>query len=467
MIDVILINPAYNNIIYKNAKIKVGVPVNPLLNLALLAAPIVEAGYKVRILDLNVEDNSDSFLKEEIKRGVPKFVGITFTTPLYSEAKRLAEVIKGIKPDTILIAGGAHATTFPKEIIRESAFDIVAVGEADFIMQDLLTKQDWGDIKGLVFKGDGNIVDTGRGGFVDNLDDLPLPAWNLYDLRKYNRLSLSNRRSPPGYLETSRGCPWGCVFCNKNIQGRKFRPKSPRRVADEIEYMLKFGFKEINILDDTFSTDLDRAKAICDEVINRGLKFPWHPVNGIRVDRTDKELFIKMKRAGCYKVSFGIESGNQGVLNNIDKKITLEQVRNAVRWAREVGFETFGYFMIGLPGETEDTIKDTIRFAKELKLDIAKFNITIPLPGTELFEEWDRLGLIKTKDWSKYNFYSPYYELYDHPTLSHKAISTYYKKAYRSFYFSPSYLIRRSLRGLRDGTLFRDIRLFFGTDWLN
>lgn len=467
MTDVILINPAYSNIIYKNAKIKVGVPVNPLLNLALLAKPVIEAGYKVKILDLNIGNNADSFLKEEIRREDPTFVGITFTTPLYSEAKRLGGIIKEIKPDTTLIAGGAHATTFPKEIVESSAFDMVAVGEADFIMRDLLVTENRKNIKGLVFKENGKIIDTGRAEYLDNLDNLPLPAWELYDLKKYNRISLSNRESPPGYLETSRGCPWGCVFCNKNIQGRKFRPKGVKRVVDEIEHMLTMGFKEINILDDTFSTDINRAKAICDEVINRSLKFPWHPLNGIRVDRVDKELFIKMKKSGCYKVSFGIESGNQNVLDAIDKRINLQQVRDAVRWAREVGFETFGYFMIALPGDTEETIEDTIRFAKELKLDMAKFNITIPLPGTKMFDDWDRLELIKTKDWSKYNFYAPYYELYNHPTLSREAISRYYRKAYWSFYFSPSYLIRRLIRDLHEGILFRDIYLFFKTDWID
>jgi radical SAM superfamily enzyme YgiQ (UPF0313 family) len=467
MADVILINPAYSSIIYKKAKIKAGVPVNPLLNLALLARPIIEAGYTVKILDLNVIDNFEQVLREDVKKNVPRFAGITFTTPLYQEAARLAGIIKEIRPDTYVIAGGAHATTFPLEVVRDSSFDMVAVGESDFVLRELLSVSRFKNVKGVVFKQNGNIVDTQRAELVHNLDQLPFPAWELYDLNKYKRLSLSNRMSPPGYLETSRGCPWGCVFCNKNIQGRKFRAKSPVRVVDEIEYMLKIGFREINILDDTFSTDLDRAKEICDKIINRGLKFLWHPLNGMRVDRVDKELFVKMKKSGCYKVSFGIESGNQGVLDRIDKGIELGQIRKAVSWARELGFETFGYFMLGLPGETERTIRDTINFAKELKLDIAKFNITIPLPGTRLFDEWDRLGLIKTKDWSKFNFYSPYYELYEHPTLTREGINKYYKKAYRSFYFSPSYLMRRFLRGIKEGILLRDIRLFFQTDWLS
>ena len=156
--------------------------------------------------------------------------------------------------------------------------------------------------------------------------------------------------------------------------------KTPERVVDEIEYMLKAGFKEINLIDDTFNADIVRAKLICEEIIKRGIKFPWHPNNGMRVDRVDRELFSLMKRSGCYTVSFGLESGNQTILNNINKGINLEQSEQAVRLAKLEGMETFGFFMLGLPGETEKTMQDTINFAKRLKLDVAKFNITIPLP---------------------------------------------------------------------------------------
>lgn len=467
MADVLLINTAYNKLIYKNAKIKSGVPVNPLLNLALLAAPVMQAGYSVRILDLNVEDEPDVYLEDAILKENPALAGITFTTPLYREAKRLAAYIKELRQDMILVAGGPHATTFPAEILKESAFDVVAVGEADFVMRDLLLNKDKKVVRGIVFKESGNILQTNTNEFLNNLDDLPFPQWDLYNLKKYMRPSLSNRMSPSGYIETSRGCPWGCVFCNKNIQGRKFRPKSPVRVVDEIQYMLKSGFNEINILDDAFSTDIDRAKIICDEIVARGLKFPWHPTNGIRVNCVDRELFLKMKKAGCYKVSFGIESGNQDVLNGIDKNINLEQVRKAVRWAKEIGLETFGYFMIGLPGDTEETIRETIRFAKELRLDFARFSITIPFPGTKLFEAWDSQGLIKTKDWNKYNCYSPRHELYNHPSLSHELLEKYYHKAHRKFYFSPSYLARRIIISLKDGVFFRDLRLFLKTNWFS
>ena len=466
MTDAILINPAYSRLIYTKAKIKTGVPINPVLNLAMLASLPLEKGFKVKILDMNVLEDPDQILRQAIIEESPRLVGITFTTPLFSEAKRIAGLIKKLNLNTTLVAGGPHATTFPEELLNESEFDIVAIGEADFAIKELLESSP-GDVEGVVFKKDGKIIRTPTRQVLENLDNLPFPAWGLYDLRKYNKPSLSCLKSPPGYLETSRGCPWGCIFCNKNIQGKKFRPKSAKRVVDEIEHMLKTGFREINFLDDTFSTDLDRAKLICVEIIKRGLKFPWHPLNGMRVDRVDQELLMLMKRSGCYKASFGIESGNEQVLKNINKGISLGQAERAVRWAKEIGLETFGYFMLGLPGETERTLQDTINFAKKLKLDIAKFNITIPLPGTEIFNVWDKLGAIKTRDWAKYNFYSPYEVIYNHPTLSHGVLERYYRKAYLSFYFSFLFLVRRLLGGIKRKTILRDIKLFFQTNWFN
>lgn len=467
MTDVILINPSYADVIYATAKIKVGVPFNPMLNLAMLAAPVLEKGFSVKILDLDKEENPDQSLADVLARERPAMVGITFTTPLYSAASRLATRVKELLPGVKVIAGGAHATTFPKEIVATSDFDATAIGEGDFIIRDLLMNKDWSGIQGLVYKKDGEVVQNGAAQYIENLDSLPFPAWQLYDLRRYTSPSLSTRVSPSGYLETSRGCPWGCVYCNKNIQGRKFRPKSVKRVVDEMEYMLRLGFKEIHILDDMFSTDIDRAKQICDEIVKRGMKFPWHPLNGLRVDRVDRELFRKMKAAGCYKVSFGIESGNQNVLDAIGKGITLEQARAAVGMAREIGFETFGFFMLGLPGDTEETMKDTIRFACELKLDFAKFNGMVPLPGTKIFDDWDKKGYLKTKDWDKYNFYTPYHELYDHPTLDQKTLNKYFRRAYFIYYFRPAYLWQRFRRSVKDGTLLRDFLLFMKTKWFS
>lgn len=464
--DVILITPPYRDIIYKHTKVKVGVPVNPLLNLALLAAVVTEAGFKVKILDLNVVNNPDIILKREISREVPRIVGITFTTPLYSEARRLAKIIKELSQHTLIIAGGPRVSVFPEDTLRDSLFDIAAIGEADFVIKDIL-ELPLEQVEGIIFKRGTTLIKNKERQQIQNLDLLPFPAWNLYNLRKYDRLSLSNQDAPPGYLETSRGCPGDCVFCYRIIQKKKFRPKSARRVVDEIEYMLKVGFREINILDDNFSTDLNRAKLICEEIIKRGIKFFWHSTNGIRVDTVDRELLFMMKKSGCYRVAFGIESGNQDVLDKINKGIKLSQAEQAVKLAKLEGLETFGFFVLGLPPDTEKTMRDTINFAKKLKLDLAQFTIVVPYPGTRIFKEWKEKGYIRTYDWIKYNFNSPYGQIYTHPNLSHNVLNKYFKKAYRSFYLDPLFIWRRFVKGIRKKVILKDIRFFLQTNWFN
>jgi radical SAM superfamily enzyme YgiQ (UPF0313 family) len=265
------------------------------------------------------------------------------------------------------------------------------------------------------------------------------------------------RRNPVAYMETSRGCYGACNFCN--ARRTKLRRKSVTRVLEEMKYILSLGFREIHLADDLFTADLKRVKQICEAIISSGLDVSWYPRAGIRVDHVDRELFVLMKRAGVWTVPFGIESGNEAILKRIGKNISLDQVRNAVRLAREAGLTTEGYFMLGHPDETEATIQETLRFSQSIGLDYAKFTFNTPLPGTPLFEEWDRAGLVKTKDWSKYNFHTPPMELYEHPNLSWKTLDKYYRRAMRSFYFRPSYMMRRAVRSLVEGELWSDFKV--------
>jgi anaerobic magnesium-protoporphyrin IX monomethyl ester cyclase len=213
--------------------------------------------------------------------------------------------------------------------------------------------------------------------------------------------------------------------------------------------------------------DLSRVKAICDEIIRRDLRVNWSVYNGIRVDRIDRELLEKLKASGCYRVNIGIESGNQGILDGIHKGITLEQARLVSRVSKKVGIETIGFYMIGLPGETEETIKQTIDLAVDLDLDLSKVSIAIPLPGTRLFEEWAAEGRIKTFDWEKYNFHSK--TIYDHPNLDTPTILKYYNLFYRRVYLRPRYLWRRLWRGVKTGDLFFDayyfLKILFKFGW--
>lgn len=463
---VLLVNPPYSQATYEQVDRKAGLLQNPVLGLAMVAAPLLDDGHDVRIADVELEDDPHECLVQTLKDFQPDYVGVTGTTPMAAEMGRIAEMAKEICPDAVTVAGGVHATTFPREMLERTVFDIAVIGEGDFTLRDILRGGDLGEVAGIAFRKSGEIVTTEARPLLDDLDQLPMPAWQLYDIQRYVHTSkLVERESPTGLLETSRGCVFKCVYCNKNIFGRKFRKKSPKRVVDEIKLMLELGFREIHIEDDGFSTDLKNAKAICDEIVRRGLKFPWTLINGIRVDRTDEELVGKLKEAGCYQVAFGVESGNQDILDRIQKGITKEQVRAAVAMAHRVGIETFAFFMFGLPGDTEETMQDTIDFACELPLDIAKFAITIPLPGTAMFDEYDQQGLIQTKDWAQYLFHDTSNPVYRHPNLEWETIIAYYKKAYRQFYFRPKLAARRIWRGIKTGHILHDIGYALKTKW--
>ncbi|MBS3108097.1 radical SAM protein [Candidatus Woesearchaeota archaeon] len=462
---ILLINPPSSLKAYSKSKIKAAIPEIPLLSLAVLAAPLLDARHDVQILNLAISSQPDKDLEEKLKEFRPDIVGITFTTPLFAEASLIAAEIKKFDSKIVVAGGGAHATTAPDDCIKDNNFDIMAIGESDFMLVDLANGMHLKDIKGIYWREHGKIVKNAPRTLIADLDDLPMPAWQLYgDLSIYKTPRITSKMNPVGALETSRGCPFNCTYCNKKIFTQKFRYKSVKRTVDEMEYMLGLGFKEIHIWEDQFTTDLEHAKNVCREILRRGLKFPWNLFTGIRVNCVDKEFLELAKKAGCYSVSYGVESGDESILKNINKGITLAQCRKAFRMAKEAGMETIGFFMLALPGETEETMMKTIKFAVELDPDYAKFTMTLPFPGTRLYEDLEKAGKIKTHDWSLYNFHCTT-EVYDHPNLSWDVIQKYYDLSYRMFYFRPKYIARRLVRGLKSGEIFTDAYYFIKT-WL-
>jgi len=288
----------------------------------------------------------------------------------------------------------------------------------------------------------------------------------IYCCEVKNHIVYVRRNGKPVWCGNSRGCIFGCTYCNKSCFGRTFRVKSPKRVVKEFIKIKEQGFKEIHLTDDGFTTDIERAKKICDLLIRKKVNINWSTITGIRVDRVDLELLKKMKKAGCYRVYYGIESGNQEIINNIKKGITLEQVEKAVKWAKLAKLEVAGYFMIGLPGETEETMQDTINFAKKLNLDLAKISITIPLPATEMFNELDKRRLIKTRDWEKFKFYSTPSSIYNHENLSWETIESYYKKFYRAIFLNHNFILKRIKNSIRNKTLIDDIKMALTIKWI-
>jgi radical SAM superfamily enzyme YgiQ (UPF0313 family) len=299
------------------------------------------------------------------------------------------------------------------------------------------------------------------------MDELPMPALGLFDSRNYTCPRVIARNNPVGPIEISRGCVFNCSFCNKTVHGREFRVKSPARVIDEIFALKGLGYREFHVLDDQFTTDIDKAKEICREIIKRGVNMTWNLRTGVRVDRVDQEFLDLAKKAGCYQVGVGFESGNQDLLDAIGKGARVEQASRAAEMIKKAGLEAVGFFMLGLPGETIDTMEETIRFAVNLGLDYAKATILVPFPGTRIYDEFEKAGLIKTRDWSRYNFHDAR-EIYGHPTLSWDYLNRYYALFHRRFYLRYNYLMRRFWTSLRQGRLLFDLyygyQTFLGRD---
>ena len=474
---VLLISPSSAVSVYKEAKVKDALEHMPYLSLAYLGAMLIKHGHEVKVLDLSLFENPRKELFRMLDDFQPDYVGISFTTPLYDEMRMLSKLVKEYDKNIIVIGGGPHSSVLPRETLIESDLDIVVIGEGDYTIVEIVSGKSLSKIKGIAYKkkkkisgkvgGKVDINITQHREFIKDMDKLPLPEWSLFDLKKYYVPRLRAKKNPVGPIETSRGCPFSCTFCNKSIHGITFRPKSPKRVADEIEHMLDAGFKEIHVKDDGFTTNIDRANKICDLIINRELEFPWNLANGVRVDRVNKEFFVKAEKAGCHSSGVGIESGSQKIIDSLNKQITLDMVRRTVRLFGKSGIESIGYFIIGAPADTEKTIKQTIKFALSLKgLDMAKATVFMPFPGTPSFIDLEKRGYILSKNWTNYNYHSSdVRKVFRHPNLSWSKIYYYHSLFHRRFYFRPSKMIEVGWKSFKDRTLGYKLKATLKTKW--
>ncbi|MEQ1878291.1 MAG: radical SAM protein, partial [Bdellovibrionia bacterium] len=364
-----------------------------------------------------------------------------------------------------VVAGGAHVSALSTESLLESALDIVVQGEGDRTFAEIMDGGALKDIKGIFYRQDGEILKTAPRPFLENLDELPMPAWHLYNSRnyKYKISRLLARRRPLAMAEFSRGCVYKCDFCaSKNTMAWGYRKKSPERCAEEVKLMYRHGYREFALADDIFTSDNDWASAVCEEIIKTGIDMPWTCTNGIRVESANKELFKTMRKAGCYRVSFGFESGSDEVLKAFGKggRASLQKGREAVAMAREAGLDACGFFMLGLSPDTPATMNETIEFARGLPLDMMKFGIAIAFPGTEMFKKYREQGMVRSYNWDDYFIYSTK-PLFAHRGLSfeevQRAMATAYKRAILQ---NPGFIKRRLWRGIKTGEFFWDAYYF-------
>lgn len=467
MATVLLINPSYLRA-YGTSPAAAMNPVFPVLGLAALAAAVRARGHQPEILDLSYQPYDPAGLKEFIGRRRPDFVGITATTPLVNQLRDLSFLVKDISEDIITIAGGPHASALPVETLQESRLDVLVAGEGDTVFPDIIDGKPLGTLPGVYWRRGDTIEQSPDRSLVENLDDLPLPAWDLFPIDAYRRRysKVLVRNPPPCTVEFSRGCLFGCDYCaSKNTMGFGHRRKSPERCADEFEHLEKLGYREALLTDDIFTSNRGWAIQVCEAIIRRNLKMIWTCTNGIRVDSATDDLFRVMKRAGCYRVHFGFESGNDRVLKAFGKggRASLAQGIAAVAASRRAGLDTWGMYMLGLSADDEASMRDTIDFAKKTHVDVAKFSICIPFPGSKMFDQLHREGKIKTYDWDEYNVANEVSAVCEHPTLSWDTIRSYYRKAYFELYLAnPAYVLRRLWRSLRRREIFRDLWLGLG-----
>ena len=356
----------------------------PPLGLGYIAAYLRQNGISVEIVDCTF--NKQTEVLKKVIETKPKIIGIQSMYSIKEKSLELAELLKN--HCELLVAGGALPTTDPDAFLKR--FDVVVIGEGEQTMLELVNQfmngGDLSQVKGIVYreKGSGAVKRTPPRGLDENLNRFPNPLRELFDNEAYKKFYAKKFGYTTTAIMTSRGCPFSCDFCSKPVFGNEFRARTAANVADEIEEVISLGYSRIWFADDCFTLDRSRLIGICDEIIKRGLKVDWECLS--RVDTLDQEMVDKMKQAGCVRMFFGIESGNDSVLVLMKKQITTKQVRKALFLCKANGIKAGAFFIIGYPGENDKTVLETIKFASLLPLDYLSFTLPYPIPGTPLYE---------------------------------------------------------------------------------
>ena len=432
----------------------------PPLGIGYVAAVLKKAGFKVRIVDSVALRLDKEKIAEIPRKDEPDIIAFTATIMSIYSAIETAKYLRKVFPKAKLVLGGPQITSIPEQTMKPKVFDFGILGEGEYTMLELVEmveagKKNWSKIKSLVFWRGKKLVINPRREMIENLDILPYPARELFPNQKYyHPMPGGYKRLPFGHMVTSRGCPYRCSFCDRSVFGNKFRARSPEKVIEEIEFLIKnYKVKEIKFYDDLFTKDKERVHKICDLILKKKINISWSC--SARVDSVDLNLLKHMKKAGCWQIDYGIESGNQEVLNKMKKGITLKQSIQAVKWAKQVGMKARAFIIIGMPGETRKSINDTIKFVKKLKLDVVAFYAVMIYPGNELYDIVKREGKLVHEDYSQYTSLIDVKDTKLHYVpegLTEEYIKNSIKRAHKEFYLRPRYILRQllSIRSLTD-----------------
>ncbi len=428
-------------------------PLFPPLGLAYMGAVLEQNDFEVKIIDCPVCQIDHEKLKAELAAYDPTIVGIGSMTPTIVSALKSAQVAKEVCPDAKVLMGGPHATFADREIlIDEKAVDIIVRGEGEETIVELAKQapnmQKLGDVKGISFRKENQIIQTVNRPFIQDLDSLPRPAYKYVPMEKYR---ITGKTLLP--IITSRGCPFQCSFCvASQMFGQRFRMRSSKNVLDELEWLRdEYGAEGIAFQDDTLTFDKRRATEICDGIIERKINLPWGC--GTRADVVTKEVLAKMAKAHCNETMFGIESGCQRMRAVLKKGVTNEQCWNAIKWAKEAGMFVTVSVILGYPGETKESLQETLDFARKLEPDDVWLCHATPYPGTYLRDLVKSYGWKMSDNWELYNTMNP---IFEDPALPAKEIAAMRRTFYNKFY-SPRYVMRQAVKGYIKGNLYSKI----------
>ncbi len=431
----------------------------PSMGLLLLAAVVRKMGLTTKIIDAPSLNLGYSETMERIFESPPLFLGITAVTTSVYKAAKLAGMVKERDSRIITIIGGPHLTAVPEETMRRfPEFDIGVIGEGEATVTELfdkfkglvtdgvlISRGKWDElskelegIRGLILRENGSFRVTDKRDTIKDLDSLPLPAWDLLPgfPGNYKPAAFKYRKLPATYVLTSRGCPHKCIFCDTSVFSRQFRYFSAEYMIEMIMLLYnQYGIREISFEDDTFLTFKKRLVRICESLIREKLDISWS-CNG-RVHGVDRDILSLMKRAGCWQISYGIESGDQGILDFADKHIKLEQVERAIALTSEAGILSKGFFILGFPFDSDETIERTIGFAKRLKLNDISVSMMTPFPGSQMYEIGQKHGTINT-DWQSMNLLET---VFIPDGLTKEKLEYYNRKFLKEFYLRPRIML--------------------------
>lgn len=456
---VLLINPPLSREEQKNPVVANLFSNAMPLGMLYLASYCLDKGIEVQCLDGPAERIDLEETMQRVKRYSPDMVGITTTTPVFHRAIEVATEIKKWAPTMPIAVGGPHINAAPVTSMLHECFDYGCAGEGEEAFYELVSALGRGEsadtVRGFVVRHkDGGVKFTPPRPSQVDVDTLPFPARHLLNPKLYASLPTDVRYLPKFTQLATRGCPFKCTFCDHAAEGKKYRTPSPRYMVDEMEHLVKeFGAREVAFVGTTFTAKKSEAEEFCETVLERKLKVSW--TCSTRVDVVSEDLLRLMKRAGCWSIRFGVESGNQDILNFIKKGITKEQVSRAVHLCEKVGIHTKAFFIIGHPKETKESIEETIDFACSLPLTDVTVQINTPLPNTPQFAQAKNYGTIREIDYSKYSFWDAVFIPHG---LTQQDLLFYHKEFYRRFFWRPATLKRQLRKVSHVATLFNYLR---------